>query len=259
MKVFFIGGADFSASTMVGSILGAEVDGPNEIFHVGEIQAFFRQESPLYGDPRDAASLPGGDRWLRTNHQVGYAEAYSEILRVNPSLKFLIDSSKVPDYLTVQLEAGKEGFKDFDNIYVIITYRPFEKIWHSGIKRGLSIQRNKDNIMRYKKLLEIIDTYKLPHAIINVENLIVNPKLGTLAVCREVGLPYFEGKEKYWLFNQFHLYGNRIQRDHMKDKARSNFEVSKVIENKADTNHPFLNEKNIKELEARLCSNAIFF
>ena len=109
MRIFFIGGADFSASTMTGAILGSEVGGPNEIFHVGEIQAFFRSESPLYGDPRDAATLPGGDRWLQTDHRVGYKAAYLEICRVNPNLRFLIDSSKVPDYLQTQLEAFKEN------------------------------------------------------------------------------------------------------------------------------------------------------
>ncbi len=260
-SVIFIAGANHSGSTLAGCILGAHPT-PFQYFHVGEIHAFFRRTRRHYlffrrtmksfGNPKAARNVEGGDIWDIINPNVGYQNAYREIFEKSGA-EVIIDSSKKPHHLQTAVNACKRHRWP---LHVVITFRPFAKIWESDFKRSnmkLSIIKNIGNYIFIRK---IIDNSDCSCTIINIDHLILNPSVMTKDLCKSINMPYFEGKEQYWNYPGCHLYGSRTQRTHMKNPEIAGYDVSKV-QRQAYVNHPFLREKKVLKVEQYLLTHAL--
>lgn len=250
-KIIFVAGADHSGSTLIGAILGATRT-QGEYFHGGEVHAFFKKENSRYGQAKAASKSPGGDIWGHIDHTVGYENAYQEIFEKTNS-KIIIDSSKTPMNLKVCLDSCNANAY---HIHVVITFRPFAKIWCSDLNRNKKEQKIVQNIMRYQRLKKMVIDQGLPYSILNMESLILNPKELTKALCRETAIPYFEGKEDYWNFPSCHLYGSKTQRKHLKEPKTAGYNIQKVL-TPAQTTPSFLVQKNIRAIEAFMQNNAL--
>jgi hypothetical protein len=260
-RIIYIAGANHSGSTLAGCILGAH-PAPFTYFHVGEIHAYFRRTRRAYlifrrtiksfGDPKAARKANGGEIWDAIDPEVGYQNAYREIFEKSGA-EIIIDSSKKPHHFRTAARACK---KNRWPLHVVITFRPFAKIWQSDLNREnlkLSIIKNIHNYVELKE--KIIDSH-YPWTILNVEQLILNPPDMTRALCDAVGVPYFEGKERYWNYPGCHLYGSLTQRRHMKNPKNAGYDASKVA-TQAHVEHPFLKEKRIQKVEQFLANHAV--
>ena len=260
-RIIYIAGANHSGSTLTGCILGAHPT-PFTYFHVGEIHAYFRrtQRSHLFfrktmksfGDPKAARNANGGEIWDFIDPHVGYPNAHREIFQKSRA-EIIIDSSKKPHHFKTVAKACK---KNRWPLHVVITFRPFAKIWQSDLNREkleLSIVKNIHNYLKLKK--NIIDSH-YSWTILNIERLILNPPDMTLALCNAVGIPYFEGKERYWDYPGCHLYGSLTQRRHMKNPQDAGYDARKVATT-AQIKHSFLKGKEIREVEKFLTSHAL--
>lgn len=250
-KIIFIAGADHSGSTLVGAILGASRT-QFEYFHVGEVHAFFRKDNVRYGQAKAANKSPGGEIWGQIDHTVGYENAYSEIFKKTKS-EIIIDSSKTPRNLRVCIASCVENTFP---MHVVIIFRPLAKIWHSDLNRSRAEEKIIQNIKRYTRLKKMVIDQGIPHSILNMESLILDPAGITKVLCRETGVPYFDGKENYWNFPSCHLYGSRTQRRHLKKPQTAGYDIQKVL-TPARTTVPFLEQKNMRYIETFMTEQAL--
>jgi hypothetical protein len=232
-QIIFILGANHSGSTLIGCILGA-YHNPLKFFHIGEAYSYFKT-----GDP-DVKKY--GEIWTNIDHKVGYENAYKEIFTKSKA-KVIIDSSK----RNVDILNGLEEY----SFHIVISFRPFIKIAKSQMKRDKKNQQIIKNLSIYANIKNL----KYPFTIVNVEKLILNPKDITKKLCKEVRIPYFEGKENYWKYPTFHLYGAKMQRHHFRNPNVAEYDVRKVKQICPDFS--FLQKNDLIELENFLIENSI--
>jgi hypothetical protein len=225
-RVIFIGGSSFSGSTLLGCILGSNPQSPFNTFHLGEVHAFFNPQHPKYGKPFGALQT-GGIIWKDIDCSVGPENAYYEIFKKSKS-NIIIDSSKNINWLKIQHDCCKHHDWSFQ---LLVSYRTFAGIWDSGKRRNLEYKRNLSNIMYYPRLLSEIQRMGINFSVINISFLINSPAEITQKICTSVNLPYFNGKENYWNFNHYHLYGSSTQRKQMKDPKNASFYKSSYKKN----------------------------
>lgn len=254
MKVIYICGANHSGSTLMGSVLGSDPDGPFKNFHVGELHAFFIENGKLYGDPRHAARDECLQVWGQIDPKVTYENAYQEIARYAPNLEVIIDSSKRAKDLERHLVKPKPIDKSL--LHCVVTYRPFEKIWQSDADRNNAEKIRIRNLQGYEKLYQLIDDNQLKYTVINMDDLVINPAKLTKTICDQVGIQYFEGKENYWNFPHCHLYGATTQKKHLVDKIGGVYNKEKALA-KVSIQHEFFDRYETKKLEERLQSESI--
>ncbi|WP_146164866.1 hypothetical protein [Desulfonatronum sp. SC1] len=243
-KIIFIAGANHSGSTLLGCILGAHYKSPFKYFHVGEIHAFFDMNKKNYGNPMLTRNSLYGKVWNEINHEVGYKDAYKEIFE-KAQADIIIDSSKSYRNFTI---ANQSCLNNNYQLHVLISFRPFAKIFQSDLKRNKSEKDIITNLSRYFLIKNKIIDNHYPYTIINSEDLILAPRNMTIILCEELGIPYFEGKENYWNYNSCHLYGSKTQRLHLKDSNKAGYDKEKVLA-KPNISHPFLERKDVHDLE----------
>jgi hypothetical protein len=183
---------------------------------------------------------------------VGYKNAYQEIFKKTKA-ESIVDSSKDSKHF-------KKIIKSCDtNNYsplVIVSFRPFAKIFESDIKRGKDEKLIIENISRYKNIKKQIIDLNYQYTIVNIEKLILNPKLITEKLCSSIGIKYFEGKENYWNFPSCHLYGSKTQRQHLKNPINATYDKGKVA-CKPSISHPFLERDDVRSVEDFFIQNAL--
>jgi hypothetical protein len=251
MKIIFIAGADHSGSTLAGAILGADKK-PYRHFHIGEAHAFFCKGNKRFGNPKAARKMTGGEIWDEIDPMVGYENAYEEIFNKTKA-EMIIDSSKTPRNLSIFKTACVE--KQY-SIHVVVTFRPFAKIWNSDLKRNKNEKKIIQNINRYFRYKKMVMDQGLEYSIINMENLILDPPGITSALCSATGVPYFKGKENYWQFPGCHLYGSHTQRRHFSKPQTAGFDARKVLK-MPSISASFLQEKSVRSIEEFLMSNSL--
>jgi hypothetical protein len=225
--VIYVCGVAHSGSTLVGCVLGANALGPYVYFHVGECHAFFDRTHRNFGTPRAASRRRiyhvGGNFWERVDPAVGPEGAYAEIFEKSGA-EVLIDSSKQLDWGAVQADVCRRlGFE----FVAIVTMRSFVHLVHSAMKRGASKESAIDALRYYIRLTEFLRQAR-PRKVVGVDTQIfcTSPAKYLMRLCRIVEIPFFEGKELYWIYPHMHLYGSRIQRQHA--SGRGGYQVSAI-------------------------------
>lgn len=250
-KIIFIAGADHSGSTLTGAILGAD-EILYRYFHVGEVYAFFCENKKQFGKVMAARRKAGGRIWDKIDHTVGYENAYREIFD-KTNAKVIIDSSKTPENFEICKKACAENQY---SIHVVLTFRPFAKIWSSDSKRDKEEKQIIRNINRYFNFKKMVIEQGFEYSIINIENLIMNPSGVTRALCNAVGIPYFKGKENYWNYPGCHLYGSQTQRRHFNKPETAGFNAKKIM-NPPNILIPYLENRRIRVMEEFLKANTL--
>ena len=252
-KVIFIVGSNFSGSTLAGCVLGANKLSAFENWHVGEIHSFFKPQANRYGKPEKAVLSSAGAIWDSVDYSVGYHGAYDELIYRPPETDVLIDSSKTPNNLEIQLEHRCQEKFDFR---CVMTYKPFNRIWLSSLARGNKNHKIKSIILNYRRQLNLLKDYRVPFIGINTEDFIGKPELHTEALCEFCEIPYFSGKHEYWRWPFAHLYGSDTQRDHLNDPSKAGYDLGRPGSDGEFTND-FLEKPEIKELEKDVISHLV--
>ena len=213
-RVIFIAGASHSGSTLLGCILGSHPDNPFQYFHVGEVHAFFSSTHEKYGKPYGAIQA-GGTIWNDIDYSLGPSGAYAELFRASGT-DVLIDSSKNIKWLHSQYLICRQKGWDFQ---IVVSYRPFGGIWSSSEKRKDSVNKNISNLMYYHHLLSEIKKIGIDIDVLDLRLLVEEPSIMTQLLCAKTNILYFPGKEYYWNFMHFHLFGAAAQRKDLKDPS----------------------------------------
>jgi hypothetical protein len=220
-RVVFIAGANWSGSTLTGAVLGANSGSPFEHFHIGEAHALFRPESLKFGDLSFAKKFT--DFWSEVDVNVGPQGAYDAIAK-HSKARILIDSSKAIVWLGVQRRVCEElGVP----LLPLVTFRGFAGILQSAIRRKKGSKAGFKNLHYYQRLFAsglLGDNW----ISVDTEALVLEPAKMTQLLCRATGIPYFEGKEKYWNYPLLHLSGGATQRRHSKNPAEASYDTDQV-------------------------------
>jgi hypothetical protein len=241
MRVVFIAGANHSGTTLTGCILGAGQD-PHRHFHVGEVYAYFTPHHRRYGsfidwykrseqspegrlppDPSPGETkalrryVPEDSAWRTIDHRVGPERAYREIA-ARSGAETIIDSSKNLEWLAMQAKVCQHNGWPLD---VVLCIRDFAAIARSDERRVKEPKLSAANLEYYTRFVERHDGPTV--CILDVDRLIARPDGVTAALCARVGIPYFEGKERYWEYRHDYRYGARTQRFQLWSRGERGF------------------------------------
>lgn len=148
--VIFIGGTSHSGSTILDLLLSNHTDAMS----LGEIHALMRPFRSHHFQKRQ--ELISKDRTWKIIIENGEKRLYENLKKYYPTIKYFIDSSKDPDWITLQRNIIKSnGSIEYKNILIFKT--PFE-FAYSLKKRGLDYwKRSWKHYYRY--YLSFIERY----------------------------------------------------------------------------------------------------
>jgi hypothetical protein len=167
-----------------------------DAFSCGEVVAWFR---PWRAHHFEARQYPS-ELWKRIGgvpEDRFHSNAASEL-----GVRFIVDSSKDEAWvLDTQRWAKRNGMSVFN---LMLWKDPLSHA-HSFWKRGASLNQWKKHYIRYyQRMIEA----GIPFSSVHFEELVEDPSGKLKAICALVGMPYFEGKERFWEGDHDHLFGS---------------------------------------------------
>ena len=84
-----------------------------------------------------------------------------------------------------------------------------------------------NNVNRFRECVSFLEDLNLPYMSVNIENFIRHPSNILQKICNRTGIEYFDGKERYWEYEQHHFGGNQRQKFRRKDRNNSFYERKK--------------------------------
>ena len=202
-KVIFVGSTSYSGSTMMDLVLANDPKG----FSCGELSFIYRPEQAHHLTPRCACADPTCRIWQNLEG-VPEKEFYTAFFAQHPEIDFAVDSSKDP--LWIARQRRYLAAAGIDSAVLIIWKDPLE-IGASFKSRG-KLDLWKRHWMNYHRLL--VHQLGSDFITLSYRDFATSPAR-LEEVCRQLGIPYFEGKERYWEHVHHTLFGNRSARRHL--------------------------------------------
>lgn len=203
-KVIFIGGTSHSGSTFFDMILANDPKG----FSCGEVDALFNPYRSHHINPLCGCGDRRCNLWQRVL-SAGVKNVYNTIFDLFPNVKFIVDSSKNPYWISSQT---KNLFnKGIEFKHILIWKTPLE-IAYSYEKRG---KKNwyKHWINYHRLYLTAIEYYRTVKYYELTNNYNVIKRL-----CDYIQIPYFSTKLNYWDKVQHTIFGNVSAKIHLHPK-----------------------------------------
>lgn len=209
-KVIFVGGTSFSGSTFFQLTLANDPAG----FACGEVHHLFRPTKERHLQRGCGCGDPDCQVWpnIKVN---GEEHLYESIFEQHPGVEFILDASKNVGWIREQSERlTRQGIEAYQLV-----------IWKTPLEFAQSL-RKRDRIddlrhwPRYHKLFytEFDDWRAVQYAQYVQEQASV-----LQATCAYLGIPYFDGKERFWEKTHHVLGGNLSSRIHLYDKGDEQF------------------------------------
>ncbi|WP_374689709.1 hypothetical protein [Promineifilum sp.] len=214
-KVIFIGGTSYSGSTFFQLTLANDPAG----FGAGEVRHLFRPTKERF--LRDTWTCGCGDPactvWDRVK-QRGEAHLYETIFDMHPEVEFIVDASKNIVWMDQQRERlARQGIE----VYPLIIWKTLLEFAHSLRKRKRLGLEELSNWPRYHRTYySFIEDWRS----IKYANYTHDQANVLRAVCAHLGIPYFEGKERFWEKRHHVLGGNLSSRIHLYSKDSEKYE-----------------------------------
>lgn len=201
-KVIFVGGTAYSGSTFFDMTLGNDPAG----FSIGEVYALFRPYRAHHVNPVCGCGDQACDFWSQLLAG-GEQNLYQTIFQMKPEVSFIVDSSKDPFWISRQTQYLKDGGIETKNI--VIWKTPLE-LAHSYKKRG-QIDAWERSWVNYFRLYhtKVRGWRSVPYADYARDPAVLE------SICRYLDIPYFVGKEEFWLKKHHLLFGNESARVHL--------------------------------------------
>lgn len=210
-KVIFIGGTSYSGSTMLDLMLGNAADG----FSCGEMGALFHPFRAYQLHPRCGCGEAGCGVWGEVK-AAGAAGAYRRIFELFPAVNFIVDSTKNPLWIhsrTRELQRAGIGVRQ------VLVWKTPEEFKASRAKRGRSRGAGRAWVNYHKAYCSLVEDWRA----VRYADLVASPRtLGALCGC--LGIPWFDGKERYWEKTHHAVFGNASARIHLYDRESERFE-----------------------------------
>ncbi|UBM62459.1 sulfotransferase [Candidatus Sulfidibacterium hydrothermale] len=204
-------GTGRSGSTMLDLMLGNDKDA----FSLGEIHAWYRPYRNHHFKIKCSCGMdpcPVLTKIIYSNESNFHKEAFEKL-----QVDWLIDSSKSINWvIDNNLWLSNTDIKVWNLLLYKNIYDYIFSIW----KRGGKIE---DAIKKYTNYYYKFFDANLSFISINYDELVQNPKLLLIKISKLTGLPYYNGKEKFWE-KQHHFafgsYGIRKQTEKKKSEIK---------------------------------------
>ncbi len=186
-KVILITGTGRSGSTLLDMMLGNDQKG----ISLGEVVAFFRPYRPhhILKNKNCFCENEGCTFW-RDMKKGGEKDLYRNIFD-KTSADFIVDSSKNPLWVKDQIKYSKK--REY-KVYPVIIYKTPLEFAYSKFKRdNLSGWKNRW-IRVHLRLFAILDDFMT----VKYQKLAKDPGKKLEELCDNLGIEYFDGKEKFW-------------------------------------------------------------
>lgn len=215
-SIITVSGTSRSGSTMLDLILGNAPDA----FSCGEVYAWFRPYRTHHFEIDCSCGQQPCPIW-ETIKGVSESEFHASVGR-ELGARYVIDSSK--DLCWVMDLQGWAAAEHLPVFNVLIWKDPVD-LAYSYWKRGEDVDSWRKSFVGYHdKFLQT----GLRFVAINYSAITENPGRATEQVCRAVGLPYFEGKERFWEKQHHFLFGSGGIKEQVK-RGRSIIAGSKAL------------------------------
>jgi hypothetical protein len=137
-------------------------------------------------------------------------------------VKFVVDSSKD---LCWALDANRWAASSHMKVFNIVIWKHPESLAYSHWKRGHIVTSWRSAFLKYHRRLFQLE---LPLIAVNYEDLVNTPSRTLSQICEMVGMPYFEGKERFWEGQHHYLFGSggirrQVESGSSKIRARRGF------------------------------------
>ena len=211
-KVIFVGGTEFSGSTFFHMILANDANG----LAIGEAHNIMRPSRPYHFQMHCSCGEHPCSLWQELK-DAGEQQLYSELFSRFPDVDFIVDSSKNPFWIQDQKAVLHRQGIAFQDIVVWKTPYEFAQSYH---KRGSTESWERSWIVYHQLYYTLFDAWR------TVRYHDLTSDHSTLqSVCNFLGLPYFDGKERYWERSSHHVVGgNPSARVHLYSGDNANFQ-----------------------------------
>jgi hypothetical protein len=224
-KVIFVGGTSFSGSTAFHLMLANDPAG----FACGETETlFFPQRDGHVRRLHDARPESLGV-WQRA-YESGADRIYAHLFESMPQTEFIVDSSKNAHWIRMQNELLLQQGIDVHNLLIWKTPLEFAQ---SRKKRDMLEGWQREWRNAHRVYFTLIDRWRA----VPYRSLAGDPQTVLNAVCREVGIPCFEGKAEFWKKPSHHLGGNYSARMHLHEGDAADRFASRWISGDRMRNH----------------------
>lgn len=215
-KVIFVGGTSYSGSTFFHLTLANDPAG----FGAGEIRHLFRptKERFVRGTWVCGCGDPTCTLWERIK-QRGEDNLYDSIFELNPEVEFIVDASK--NIVWVDEQSERLARKGYDVRHIMI-WKTLPEFAHSLQKRNrLQDGAELGSWPRYHKLYySFIDQWRA----VKYGHYTQDQEATLRAACKQLGIPTFEGKERFWEKRHHVLGGNLSSRIHLYAKDSDKYQ-----------------------------------
>lgn len=196
-KVILIGGVARTGSTLTDLILGNDPHG----FSLGEVNRLHRPVRTHHFDVKCACGVYPCPVWEDLRHEPE-AKLYDAVFERHDT-DLVVDSSKSLAWIIDRNRdlAGRDDV-EVENVFL---YKTPVALFHSYWKRGDTDPTVHARRYRY---YESAATAKIPFRTINYDWMVRDLDVSLPLICERLGLPWREGRERFWEKTQHHLWGS---------------------------------------------------
>jgi hypothetical protein len=189
-------GATRSGTTVLDLMLGNASDA----FSCGEVYARFRPQRKHHFSARCRCGQAPCPIWETIGNVPGnqfHATVFKEL-----GVKFVVDSSKELCWL---IDSQKWAVVNRIMVFKLLLWKNPVELAYSHWKRGRNLNGwCHEFISYYSKFFAT----GLPFRSVHYNGLVGSPQRKLREICEIVGMPYFDGKERFWEKRHHHLFGS---------------------------------------------------
>ncbi len=206
-KVIFVQGTAFSGSTFFHLTLANDPGG----FACGEVHGLFRPHKRNHVNRVCTCGYSPCRTWPAILER-GETHLYASIFDLYPEVRFVVDSSKQPFWITAQNENLRRQNIEFHNML----------IWKSPLEFARSKKRRgQDDWARvWLNTHRLFLTCMPGIRAVRYRDMAAENSVLPL-VCRHLDIPYFSGKERYWEKSHCVLGGSNTAKFHLADRDQA--------------------------------------
>lgn len=210
-KVIFVGGTMFSGTTFFHLTLANDPKG----FSIGEVKSLLRPVTDTRSAMVCNCGDPTCDLWERVEKK-GTNHLYETIFDLHPDVEYIVDSSKVVTWINSQTNRlAKAGI---ETKHVVIWKTLLEYAYSLHKRSRLQIENGKQ-LGYWPNYHRIFYSLIKEFATVRYNDYTRDNQRVLQAVCAYLGIPYFEGKERFWEKTHHALAGNFTAQLHLHEKG----------------------------------------
>lgn len=217
-KVIFVGGTSYSGSTFFHLTLANDPAG----FAVGEVKHLFRPTKERHAQPTWVCGCGNAncELWSRVKRN-GEAHLYETIFEIHPEVEFIVDASKNVVWIDDQTNNLKQQGIEVRSVVIWKTLAEFA---HSLQKRNRLGKKNGAELAAWAQYHRNFYSFVDEFCAVKYAEYAREQATVLRAAAEELGIVYFEGKERYWEKTHHALGGNLSSRIHLYSKESDRYQ-----------------------------------